>query len=142
MAVMSSNVRRPRLCEPGAAQALFELAVEPRFIGTATALLVCCDSTSRPLHHVHLLNCTLDSPATDLTAILDALIDRVLDGDPTQIGGVALALTRPGGDQIQPSDRTWFRAFFRLCHLRGLAAHGVYVVTRSGARVVTVDDAA
>jgi hypothetical protein len=139
---MASEPRRPRLTDPHQAQELFTMAVERRFVGTATALLVCCDRLARPLGHIHLQACAVDCSPSELSEILDALVDRAGMIEPTALAGLALGLTRPGGDQIQPYDRAWFRALYRTCHRRGLDAHGVYLVTRTGARMVTVDDAA
>jgi hypothetical protein len=137
-----SAPHRPRLCDPAQAEHLFEMAVEPRFIGTTTALLVCCDNESHPLGHIHLLDCDLDAPPSELTDVLDHLLGRAAMIEPTTLAGLALALTRPGGDQVQAYDRAWFRALYRICHRRGLTTHGVYIVTRTGARPVTIDDAA
>jgi len=52
------------------------------------------------------------------------------------------AKIRPGGEEVQPYDRTWFRAFHRICHQLALTPYGVYTVTRTGARPVHIDDAA
>jgi hypothetical protein len=139
---MAAPTSRPRLSDPQQAERLFEMAVEPRFLATATALLVCCDATSRPLGHIHMLDCDLDPPTSELTEILDHLLDRAAEIEPTALAGLALALTRPGDASVSAYDRAWFRAFHRICTRLGLAQHGVYIVTRSGVRPVTVDDAA
>jgi hypothetical protein len=118
------------------------MAFDRRFFGRATALLVCCDDQARPLGHIHLLDCSLDCPASELTDILDTLVERAGLIEPTDLAGLALGLTRPGGDEIQTYDRAWFRALYRVCHRRALAAHGVYLVSRTGVRVVSIDDAA
>jgi hypothetical protein len=139
---MTAPTYRPRLSDPRQAERLFEMAVEPRYLTEATALLVCCDATSRPLGHIHMLDCDLDPPASELTEILDHLLDRAADIEAVALAGLALALTRPGDLTVSAYDRSWFRAFHRICSRLRLASHGVYIVTRSGVRPVTMDDAA
>lgn len=139
---MPSDPQRPRLIDLDQAQRLLTMAIDPQYLGTPTALMLCCDAQSRPLGHIHLLRCALDCAPSDLSEILDSLVERAGLLEPTDLAGIALALTRPGGNEIQPYDRAWFRALYRVCHRRRLTPIGVYVVTRSGARAVTIDDAA
>jgi hypothetical protein len=140
--VPQPSASRPRLSDPRQAQAVAELAFDPAYIGTPSAILICCDDESRPVGHIHLMHCQLESSPSELTEVLDALVDRAREIESGYLGGLALALTRPGGDEVQAYDRAWFRALYRICHYRGLSAHGVFIVTRTGARQVTMDDAA
>jgi hypothetical protein len=139
---MTSPAHRPRLSEPSQAEKLFEAAVEDRHLAAWTALLVCCDASERAVGHVHLLDCDPVAPASELTEILDTLMERLPLSATPRICGLCLGLTRPGNETVQQYDRAWFRALHRLCARRALKPYGVYVVTRTGVRTVSMDDAA
>jgi hypothetical protein len=139
---MSTKPRIPRLDDQDQAEDLFLLAIDRRFLGTPTALLVCCDADARPLAHAHLVECDLAPTPSALSDVLQAVLDRLEFAGTPEVAGVSVGLTRPGGEQIQHYDKTWFRAVHRVCHRRGLVVHGVYVVSPVGARAIHIDDAA
>lgn len=139
---MSRAQSTPRLTDPGEVEEHLRAAVDSRHLGTATALVICCDSDARPLAHFHVLDCDADASPSECAAVLDELIVGAADEQEPAVGGLVLGLTRQGGDQVQPYDRSWFRALYRVCHRHGLIAFGVYTLTRAGARAVHIDDAA
>ena len=137
---MSKPQRIPNLADAEEAEAHFQAVIDRDHLSTTTVLVVWCDGDARPTSHVHVIGCTPDASPSECTEVLDRLLTRV-EGGPEFVG-LALGLTRPGGEEIQPYDRTWFRALYRICHQRGLTPYGVYTVTRAGARSVHIDDAA
>ncbi len=139
---MSKEAWIPRLSDPEEAAEHLALSIDRRDLGAATVLLVCCDALAHPVANLHVVNCDLQASPTDNAAVLDMLLDRLAHAGHPAPSGLVLGLTRRGGEQVQPYDRAWFRAFYRLCHRRGLVPHGVYVVGRGGARAVHIDDAA
>ena len=139
---MSNGRRTPTLTDTEQAQSHFRSVVDRRHLATATALVVCCDSQGHPNAHLHVVDCDVEASPSDCTALLDELLSRVEGEVGPMVSGLAIGLTRPGGEEVQPYDRTWFRAFYRVCHQRGLTPYGVYTVTRAGARPVHIDDAA
>jgi hypothetical protein len=137
---MSKSRRIPNLADAAEATAHLRLVIDREHLSARTVLVVCCDANAEPIHHWHVLGCIANPTPSECSAVLDDLVGRAEEGPP--VTGLALALTRPGGEEIQPYDRTWFRAYHRICHHRGLTPYGVYTVTRSGARPVHIDDAA
>lgn len=124
------------------ARDLFRLAIEPRFLAEASALVVCTDKQGFGVAHSHVVHCDPTEGPSRLAELLDSVVDRVehVVGEP--VGGLALGVTRPGDEQVQDFDRAWFRAMHRTCHRRQLVPYGVYVVCRAGVRAVHIDDAA
>jgi hypothetical protein len=137
---MSTSPRIPVLADAGQAEAHLRAMIDPDHLSSPTVLVVGCDGGARPTSHVEVVDCDLDAAPSECAEVLDRLLYRMEDGPPVM--GLALGLTRPGGEQVQAYDRTWFRAFHRICHQRGLTPYGVYTVTRTGARPVHLDDAA
>ncbi len=137
---MSMPPRSPYLADADQAEAHFRAMIDRDHLASPTMLLICCDAAARPTSHVHVVGCAVDASPTECSEVLDRLLVRMPDWPP--VAGLALGLTRPGGEEVQPYDRTWFRAYHRICHQRGLTPYGVYIVTRGGARPVHVDDAA
>lgn len=138
---MKSLRRHLRLDDTRQAREHLALVCNPRNFASHTLLLVLCNSRAEPLLHVEVVDCDPDAGPTDCSTVLDNLLFESCDSD-TGLHGLALALTRPGGERVQAIDRTWFRAFHRTCHARGLRPLGVYVVGAHGARLVQIDDAA
>jgi hypothetical protein len=139
---MSTSPWIPRLNDPRDAVKHFRFSIQDHDLGTPTVLVVCCDVDARPVMHLHLVGCVLESTPTECADVMDALLERLEGEQHPPYSGLAIGLTRPGGEHVQPYDRAWFKAFFRVCHRRALEAHGVYVVGRAGARAVQFDDAA
>ncbi len=137
---MSKARRIPTLSDPREAEAHFTSAIDQSRLATPTVLVVCCDDQARPIHQWHVLGVDPDATPSECGCVLDDLVDRAEHEAP--VAGLALGLTRPGSEQVQPYDRTWFRALYRICHQRGLSPFGVYTVTRAGARPLHIDDAA
>jgi len=137
---MSKARRTPTLADAAEATAHFRAVIDRGRLSTWTVLVVCCDADARPTSQWHVVGCAADATPSECGAVLDDLVGRAEYGPP--VTGLALGLTRPGGEEVQPYDRTWFRAYRRVCHQRGLTPYGVYTVTRSGARPVHIDDAA
>ncbi len=140
---MKAPRRLPRLRDPQ--QAAHHLAdiVNPRFYARHTLLVVLCGPGSEPTHHLEVVECPDEPTPSSCADVLDNILTMVLDDPATSpTTGLALAITRPGSEQVQPLDRVWFRALHRVCHTRGLLAHGVYVVGSHGARAIHIDDAA
>lgn len=131
-----------RLSDPDEAEDHFRLAVSGAAIGGATALLVCCDRESRPVAHLLVADCDPDASPSENADVLEMLLQTFTRESTPSLSGLALGLTRPGSEQVMPYDRAWFRACYRVCHQRGLACHGVYVVTGGRARAIHIDDAA
>lgn len=130
----------PTLSDPDEAQAHFRSAIDASQLATTTALVVCCDAHAQLIHQWHVLDVDLGASPSECAAVLDSLVSQA--EDDARVAGLALGLTRPGSEQVQPYDRTWFRALYRICHQRGLTPYGVYTVTRAGARPMHIDDAA
>ena len=124
------------------AEALFRRAIEPRFLAEATALIVCTDRHGHPEAHVHVVQCDPGEGPSRLAEVLDAVLDRFERRTAHPVGGVCVAVTRPGDEQVQAYDRAWFQATHRVCHRRRVVAYGVYVVSRTSVRAIHVDDAA
>jgi len=138
---MLSPRRHPRLDDPAQAREHLALVCNPRHFNAHTFLLVLCDGLAEPLLHIEVVGCDPGAGPTDCTTVLDNLLFESCGGTPG-LHGVALAMTRPGDEGVQPIDRVWFRAFHRLCHARRLRPLGVYVVGAHGARPIQIDDAA
>ena len=132
----------PRLTDPADAAELYRLTIEPRDLGQPTTLVVCCDSDGHPVANMHLVECDPQPTPSECATVLEEVLARLDSERVTAYAGLSLGLTRPGGEQVQPYDKAWFRAFHRVSHRRGLTALGVYVVSRRGARAVHIDDAA
>lgn len=139
---MTNTTRTPQLTNPQQAADHFTLMLERRHLSTPTFMLVGCDSRGHPLYHVHVVDCDADMSPTMCAEVFESVLARYGALDALEVAGVALAVTRPGGDEVLAYDRICFRALHRVCHHRGVAAIGVYIVTRSGARAVHIDDAA
>ncbi|MDX6298383.1 MAG: hypothetical protein QOI51_2240 [Nocardioidaceae bacterium] len=139
---MSNSAWMPRLNDPDQAEDHFRRAVRGGDLTGATALLVCCDTESRPLAHLLVADCDLDASPSENADVLGMLLHAFKRESTPSLAGLALGLTRPGSEQVQHYDRSWFRACYRVCHQRGLVCHGVYVVTRGRARAIHIDDAA
>jgi hypothetical protein len=138
---MSSLRRIVTLTNPEHARDHVRTLIDPGCLGSATALVVWCDDRGRPTQHLHVLECDMDAAPSQCAQVLDMLWDEATrSGSPPS--GIALGLTRPGDEQVQPYDRSWFRALHRVSHQRGLATYGAYVVTREGTRPLHIDDAA
>jgi hypothetical protein len=135
-----TRAQTPTLADPDQAQAHFRALIDRGQLASASALVVCCDAEGRPTSHWHVVGCDPDAAPSECTAVLQELLNRSEQGP--SVRGLALGLTRPGGEEVQPYDRMWFRALHRVCHHRGLTSYGVYTVTRTGARPVSIDDAA
>jgi hypothetical protein len=142
MCRMSSLRRIVSLANPEQALDHIRSTIDPHCLASPTALVVWCDDRGRPTEHVHILECDLDAVPSQCAEVLDTLLDEAGRGVGPPPGGLALGLTRPGDEHVQPYDRSWFRALHRFSHRRGLTAYGAYVVTRSGARALHIDDAA
>lgn len=132
----------PRLTDPCEAEDHFRLVIHPDHLGMTTALVICCDDQGRPGTHVQVLDCDASASPSECAEVLDTLLERLGAVVQPSEAGLCLALTRPGGAQVQDYDKAWFRAFHRVCHRRGVIPVGVYVVSRAGIRAVHVDDAA
>jgi hypothetical protein len=137
---MTKTRRTSTVADADAANAHFRAVIDRDQLTSASALVVFCDDQARPTNQWHILDCDVDPTPSECGGVLNELISRLADGPaPT---GLALGLTRAGGEEVQPYDRAWFRGYHRICHLRGLTPYGVYIVTRIGARPVHIDDAA
>lgn len=137
---MTTTPRTPALSDSEQARAHISAMTEPDQLTEATVLVVGCDHRAEPVAHLRVVGCDPAATPSQCTAALDELLTRV-PGD-LSIQGLALGLTRPGGEEVQAYDRVWFRALHRVCVQRGLAAYGVYTVTRVGTRALQIDDAA
>jgi hypothetical protein len=137
---MPKERRIPTLADPAEAIAHLRAVIDRDHLATWTALVVCCDARGRPTDHWHVVGCAAEATPSECGAVLDDLVGRSEDGPAGM--GLALGLTRPGGEEVQPYDRAWFRAYHRVCHQRRLTPYGVYTLTRTGARAVHIDDAA
>lgn len=83
-----------------------------------------------------------DEPDDGLGRGPDATIARFLShfgGDGT-LGGVLVALTRPGRAGITEDDRACYRAARAICAAQKVRLLGVHVVTPRGQREVVLDD--
>jgi len=137
---MSKNQRIPTLTDATEAADHLRAMIDSDQLSRRTVLVVGCDPRARPVAHWHLLDCAEDATPSDCSVVLGELVTRLeLD---SAIDGLVLGLTRPGGEEVQPYDRMWFRAYRRICHHRALRPYGAYLVTRAGARPVHIDDAA
>jgi hypothetical protein len=133
----------PLLCEPRQAADHLCNLVSPAAYSQHTLLVVTADPAGRPVHHIEVVDCEPEPTTSDCACVLDNLLAAVAASrDGASAHGLLLAVTRPGNDTVQPCDRVWFRAFHRVCHARGIAALGCYVVGAHGARAIQIDDAA
>lgn len=139
---MTTPRNHPRLDDPRQAAEHFGHVCNPHNFGEYTLMVAWCDIEGTPLHHQEIVDCDPDAGPSDCTTVLTNLVAMADDADRCVPAGLALALTRPGGEHIQPLDRTWFRAFRRTCHTQGLTPFGVYLVGPYGVRPVHIDDAA
>jgi hypothetical protein len=119
------------------------LLVKPSAYRQHTLLVVTADADGRPVHHVEVVDCSPGPSTSECTTVLDNLLAALTSGpDGSRAHGLLLAVTRPGGESVQAGDRVWFRAYHRVCHARGIAALGVFIVGTHGARSIQIDDAA
>jgi hypothetical protein len=140
---MTGVHRLPDLSDPHAVAALAEQMADRDDLGAATALIVLCDERWRPRHQVKVVDCDPEPTPSDCDAVLSQVTaSRLAVGADWRLAGLAVALTRAGGEEVQPYDRAWLRALHRVCHRSGLRPLGVHVVTRTGTRAVQIDDAA
>ena len=136
-----TDVRRiPNLSNATEAADHLQTMIAPDQLSQRTALVVGCGPRARPTGHWHLVGCADEATPSECAAVLAELVARLELDSP--VHGILVGLTRPGGEEVQPYDRAWFRAYHRTCHQAGLTPYGVYTVTRGGARAVQIDDAA
>jgi len=137
---MSKTRPTPTLADADGATTHFQSLLDRDHLSSWSVVVVCCDDQVRPTQQWHVVDCAPDASPSECAAVLDNLLWEVEPGPA--VAGLALGLTRPGGEEVQPYDRTWFRAYHRICHHRGFMTYGVYTVTRTGTRPVHIDDAA
>jgi hypothetical protein len=142
MSRMSSIRGIVSLANPELALDHVRTMIDPGCLGSPTALVIWCDARGHPTEHVHILECDVNAVPSQCAEVLDTLLDEAMRGTGPPPAGIALGLTRPGDEQVQPYDRSWFRALHRVAHQRGLTTYGAYVVMRTGARPLHIDDAA
>lgn len=131
----------PILRNPRQAADHLALVVDPRLYASHSLLVVACAADSTPLINLEIVDCSRDPSPSECALVLDNVVLTLAEAQ-SMPAGLVLALTRPGSDAIQSVDRTWFRAFHRVCHARRVVGHGVYVVGSHGARAIHIDDAA
>ena len=56
-------------------------------------------------------------------------------------GSAVVALTRPGGDTVDDTDRRWFRALHSAARERGASIRLLCLATQDHVRQLTLDDA-
>jgi hypothetical protein len=138
---MTATRHRPFLRRPSeAADHLYNL-VTPSAYDQHTLLAVTADGDSRPVHHIEVVDCSPEPSTSECATVLDNLLAAVTGPHGAAPAGLVLAVTRPGDSTVQPVDRVWFRAFHRVCHVRGTTPLGFYLVGPYGARPVQIDDA-
>jgi hypothetical protein len=140
---MTSRIRVPQLFDAQQAADHLCLLVSPRSYREHTLLVVTADADGRPVHHIEVVNRSPGPSTSECATVLGNLLTALAcDPSGSLPHGLLLAVTRPGGEAVQAGDQIWFRAFHRVCHARGIAPLGVYIVGRHGARPIQIDDAA
>ncbi len=86
-------------------------------------------------------------PIDDVPARPDSLLVGNLCGVIADVLGDAaadsavVALTRPGGETVDDTDREWFHALHAAARERGAAVRLICLATKAGTRQLTLDDA-
>lgn len=108
---------------------------------------ILCDDDNQVLMHTHVTSSDMeedvgDEPDDGLGTGPDATIVRWVNaiGGHGLVGGLLLALTRPGSPALTRSDRECFKAAHHVCAEQSVRLLGVHVVTPRGQRAIRLDD--